>query len=58
MSDDRLTRPPYSRESILGSRLHRQGVSLLDGNTIEVLNNQRVARIRFNCIDCQAMRAI
>jgi hypothetical protein len=35
-----------------------QGVSLLYGNTIEVLNNQRLARIRFNGIDCQGMRAI
>ena len=34
------------------------GVSLLDGNNVEVLNTQRLARIRFNCIDCQAMRAI
>ncbi|HEV8328573.1 MAG TPA: hypothetical protein VGQ08_13920 [Nitrospiraceae bacterium] len=35
-----------------------QGVSFLDGDTIEVLNNQRLARIHFNGIDCQAMRAI
>jgi endonuclease YncB( thermonuclease family) len=35
-----------------------QGVSLLDGDTIEVLNYKRLARIRFNGIDCQAMRAI
>jgi endonuclease YncB( thermonuclease family) len=58
MSDDCLTRPPYSRESILGSHFTGQGVSLLDGNTIEVLNNQRLARIRFNGIDCQTVRAI
>jgi hypothetical protein len=35
-----------------------QGVSLLEGDTIEVLNNKRLARFRFNGIDCQALRAI
>jgi endonuclease YncB( thermonuclease family) len=35
-----------------------QGVSVPDGDTIEVLNSKRLARIRFNGIDCQATRAI
>ena len=58
MSDDRLTRHHTLASPSLAVDFTGQGVSLLDGDTIEVLNNQRLARIRFNGIDCQAMRAI
>jgi endonuclease YncB( thermonuclease family) len=33
-------------------------VSVLDGDTIEVLHNNHSERIRFNGIDCPALRAI
>jgi micrococcal nuclease len=33
-------------------------VSVLDGDTIEVLRNQHPERIRLSGIDCSAMRAI
>jgi hypothetical protein len=53
------------RDTIL-SRVHTwhptspftaQGVSVLDGDGIEVLHNHRLARIHLKGIDCQAMRA-
>jgi endonuclease YncB( thermonuclease family) len=35
-----------------GCRLHRPVVAVLDGDTIEVLHNQRPERIRLRGIDC------
>ena len=33
-------------------------VSILDGDTLEVLHNNHAERIRLNGIDCPALRAI
>jgi endonuclease YncB( thermonuclease family) len=42
---------------VLAADFSGQVVSVLDGDTIEVLHNNHAERIRLNGIDCPAMRA-